>query len=175
MNALTHDMSPAMTRSFTPDPADTRSLRDAFGQFATGVTIVTCASDEGPVGITANSFSSLSLDPALVMWAVDRHSRRFGFFEAAERFAIHVLSEDQLDLCNACAKDAFALREIAHEVGAGGVPLLDGALARFECTLHAMHEAGDHMIIVGQVERVTMTDGEALAFWNGKLGQVTQS
>lgn len=175
MNAFTHDMSPAMTRSFTPDPSDTRSLRDAFGQFATGVTIVTCDSDEGPVSITANSFSSISLDPALVMWAVDRNSRRFGFFEGAERFAIHVLSAAQLDLCNACAKDAFALRDIAHEVGTGGVPLLEGALARFECTLSATHEAGDHVIIVGQVERVTMTDGDVLAFWNGKLGNVVSS
>ncbi|MEM7319159.1 MAG: flavin reductase family protein, partial [Pseudomonadota bacterium] len=80
---------------FAPDPENTRQLRDAFGKFATGVTVVTCAGADGPLCITANSFSSISLDPALVMWAPGKSSRRFPLFRDAEHYAIHVLAAEQ--------------------------------------------------------------------------------
>ncbi|XDB00370.1 flavin reductase family protein (plasmid) [Sulfitobacter sp. LCG007] len=167
MNAHSTDMA----RMFAPSETHTRALRDAYGRFATGVTIVTCASSEGPVCITANSFSSLSLEPPLLMWALDRNSRRFRYFEKAEHFAIHVLSADQSELCFACSKDAHALRDRPHGTGPGGAPLLPGCLARFECDREAVHEAGDHVIVIGKVLRVGLGQGDALAFYAGKFGK----
>ncbi|MEO9820461.1 MAG: flavin reductase family protein [Paracoccaceae bacterium] len=167
-------VSPEFPKTFTPDPTNTRNLRDAFGKFATGVTVVTCASKQGPICITANSFSSISLDPAMVMWAIDKNSRRYPFFSMADRFAIHILEADQKDLCDACAKDAFSLGDVEHVQSEYGVPLISGCLSRFECTRVACHDAGDHVIIVGKVTRAEVRDGDALAFYAGKFGQFAQ-
>ncbi|NOC93883.1 flavin reductase family protein [Ruegeria sp. HKCCD6604] len=171
MNAISKDM----TRTFIPHKDDTRTLRDAFGRFATGVTIVTCDSADGPVCITANSFSSLSLDPPLIMWAGDRNSRRFPYFHKARHFSVHVLSAEQAELCFGCSKDAFALRDIRHERCENGTPVLADCLARFECEQHAYHDAGDHVIVVGKVLRASMSDGDALTFYAGKLGQFAKA
>ncbi|MEM1004824.1 MAG: flavin reductase family protein [Pseudomonadota bacterium] len=167
MNAVSKDVS----HTFVPRKDDTRTLRDAFGRFATGVTIVTCHSADGPVCVTANSFSSLSLDPPLIMWAGDRNSRRFPYFHQARHFSVHVLSADQSDLCFGCSRNAFALRDINHDRCANGTPLLPDCLARFECEQHAYHDAGVHVIVVGKVLKVSMADGDALTFYAGKLGQ----
>ncbi len=165
---------PVMTASsFAPNAENTRQLRDAFGRFATGVTVVTCDSADGPVGITANSFSSLSLEPALVMWAPARASRRFPYFQAADHFAIHVLAANQAALSQSFAKNPHGFSETPGR-NANGVPLIEGALARFECRRTAMHDGGDHMIVVGAVEQVTMQDGDALAFFAGKIGAFEQ-
>lgn len=171
MNAL----APETANSFVPDPQNTRLLRDAFGRFATGVTIVTAPSPDGPVGMTANSFSSVSLDPPMVLWAPGKASRRFGYFAKAPHFAIHVLSADQTDLCKAFGKDAFALSELSHTLNAQGVPLMQGCLARFECSLIACHEGGDHVIVLGSVDRAEMGEGEPLAFFGGSFGKVVQA
>ncbi|MEX1663152.1 flavin reductase family protein [Thioclava sp. 15-R06ZXC-3] len=160
-------------RAFVPGPDNTRLLRDAFGRFATGVTIVTAASESGPVAITANSFSSVSLDPPLVIWAPDRNSRRFPHFESAEHYAIHVLAADQDALCFATAKNVHALLEHSHHTNAHGVPLIDGCLARFECRRVACHEGGDHLLVLGQVERAVLRDdGDALAFFRGQVRKI---
>ncbi|MGB0438908.1 MAG: flavin reductase family protein [Paracoccaceae bacterium] len=159
---------------FIPGPDTARLLRDAFGRFATGVTVVTCGSEDGPVGITANSFSSVSMDPPLVLWSPSRASRRFPYFEAAGHYAIHVLSAEQADLCVTLSKNAYALAEIAHTLSDDGVPLLEGALARFECRQRALYDGGDHVIVLGQVMRAELRDGDALAFYAGKMGQIAQ-
>ena len=96
-----------MVTEFTPHKGNIRTLRDAFSRFVSGVTVVTAASHEGPVGITANSFCSLSLDPPLVLWSPYTGSRRFVFFENAQNFAIHILSADQEYLCHDFAKSPF--------------------------------------------------------------------
>lgn len=159
--------------SFVPDLNNTRLLRDAFGRFATGVTIVTAATENGPVAITANSFSSVSLTPPLVLWSPDKNSRRFPHFERADHYAIHVLSAEQDDLCWAVAKDAFGLAGIDHQVNDHGVPILDNCLARFECTRSAIYEGGDHAIVLGHVDRATMReDGDALTFYKGQMGLI---
>ncbi len=168
MNALSRNTPIA----FAPDPANPRQLRDAFGKFATGVTVVTCADAQGRAAcITANSFSSISLSPTLVMWAPDKGSRRFETFRVARRYAIHVLAAEQADLCWACAKDAYALRDFTFLENEAGVPLIPGCLTRFECHQVACHDAGDHAIIIGEVEKVEMRDGNALAFFAGSYGQ----
>ncbi|EPX81611.1 flavin reductase family protein [Litoreibacter arenae] len=162
------------TNLFVPDEDNTRLLRDAFGRFATGVTIVTAATENGVAAITANSFSSVSLSPPLVLWSPDKTSRRFSYFEAATHYAVHVLSTDQDDLCWAVAKDVYALRDRDLRRNAEGVPVLEGCLARFECTKTAVYEGGDHVIMLGQVNRAAMREeGDPLAFYKGQMGRFT--
>lgn len=163
-------------RDFVPDDSNTRLLRDAFGRFATGVTVVTASTPDGPVAITANSFSSVSLSPPLVLWSPDRQSRRFPYFEKARHYAIHVLSSEQSELCWAIAKDAYALRHIDVALNAEGAPVLDGPLARFDCAQSAVYDGGDHAIVLGRVLRASMRDdGDALAFFKGRVGHVRAS
>lgn len=157
-------------RSFVPHKEGERALRSAFGRFATGVTIVTAASPNGPVAITANSFSSVSLTPPLVLWALGRSSRRFPYFEGAAHFAIHVLTSKQGDLCRRAGKDMHGLLAESLTINAEGVPVLHECLARFECRRHAVYDGGDHKIIVGEVLRVAMReDGDPLGFLDGML------
>jgi flavin reductase (DIM6/NTAB) family NADH-FMN oxidoreductase RutF len=155
---------------FSPDQNSGRQLRDAFCKFATGITVITAASADGPIAIVANSFSSVSLDPALVLWSVDRSARRFPYFEGADHYAIHVLAAEQEDLCTQVARNAHALQDVSHALNADGVPLIDHCLARFECRRVASHDAGDHVIIVGQVQRTEMRNGGPLTFFAGGFG-----
>ncbi len=158
-------------------PPQLRELRDALGMFATGVTIVTARPEtSGPVGMTVNSFSSLSLDPPLVLWGVSKRARSFEFFVSALHWAVHVLSVEQEPLARRFATaglDKFAGLPLA--AGLGGVPLLDGCCARFECRAAAAHDAGDHVILVGAVERFRRDDGAALVFRGGKFAITVDS
>lgn len=163
-----------MPVTFAPKAGNARQLRDAFGRFATGVTVVTAPSEDGPVGIVVNSFSSVSLDPALVLWAPAKTSRRFRYFEAAEHYAIHVLSADQAELCQGFGQNAHGFDGISHQLNDHGVPLIEDCLARFECTKTAAYDGGDHMIVVGRVDQAEMRDGDALTFYAGKFGQAEQ-
>ncbi|WP_415404270.1 flavin reductase family protein [Tateyamaria sp. SN3-11] len=165
--------SPNQPTVFSPDANSSRQLRDAFGKFATGITVITAPSVDGPIGIVANSFSSVSLDPALVLWSVDRTARRFPYFDAADHYAIHVLAAEQQDLCTQVARNAHALNDLPHTLNADGVPLIDHCLARFECRRVAAHDAGDHVIVVGQVQRTEMRDGQPLTFYGGNFGSIS--
>lgn len=158
--------------SFTPDAAHKRDFRDALGRFATGVTVITTRTELGPLGITANSFAALSLDPPLVMWAPGRFSRRFDAFAEAAYFAIHVLEADQLSLARHFAADGqdFDLPGVSDS--REGIPLLPGCLARFECARHAVHPGGDHAIVLGEVLRVTTRAGAGLSFFSGQYGAI---
>ncbi|WP_425592875.1 flavin reductase family protein [Epibacterium ulvae] len=171
-----NDMTPTAPTRFVPGEDNTRLLRDAFGRFATGVTVVTTDSPDGVVAITANSFSSVSLNPPLVMWAPDKASRRFPYFEKAEHYAVHVLAAEQKDLCWSVAKDLSCLREMDLNRNAEGVPVLEGCLARFECRQSAVYEGGDHIIVLGEVLRAEMREeGDALAFFKGQMGSFSAS
>nr|WP_207382956.1 flavin reductase family protein [Pseudaestuariivita atlantica] len=163
-----------MTQTFQPSPDTARDLRDALGRFGTGVTVVTCTDDEGPLGITANSFASVSLDPALVLWSPAKASKRYASFAAAKSFAIHIVGADQHHLCHRFARDGRAFDGAEWRTGRDGAPILDGALSVFECTTHAMHDAGDHTIIVGRVDHVTTGSGAPLLFYGGKYGGFTE-
>jgi flavin reductase (DIM6/NTAB) family NADH-FMN oxidoreductase RutF len=144
-----------------------RELRDALGRFATGVTVVTTATEEGPIGITANSFASVSLDPPLVLWSPARKSRRFPGFEAASHFAVHVLSTEQRGLAEAFARSFDPFGAVDFAEGIGGVPLLAGCTARFECRHEARYDGGDHLIVVGEVLRLEQVDLPPLLFHRG--------
>jgi flavin reductase (DIM6/NTAB) family NADH-FMN oxidoreductase RutF len=151
----------------TPTSFDERAFRDALGRFATGVTIVTCSGPDGPMGITANSFASLSLDPPLVLWSPAKSSRRYDAFVNAPEFAIHVASYDQLDLCRDFAKSAGGSKDIEWKNSASGCPYLQGGVARFMCKQHATFDGGDHTIIVGKVSDFYASDEKALIFQKG--------
>ena len=161
-----------MAHSFTPAPDNGRLLRDAFGRFATGVTIVTACGPEGCVAITANSFSSVSMEPPLVLWSPALSSSRYAHFAEAEHYAIHVLSAEQQDLAWKVAKNGAALVGARMDQSPEGVPILSDCLARFDCARHAVHEAGDHALVLGRVLRATVADGDPLAFFGGKVARV---
>ena len=162
----------AMTR-FQPGPETARDLRDALGCFATGVTVVTTRGPSGPLGITANSFSSVSLDPPLVLWSPAKASRRHDTFRDAASFAIHVLAADQHDVAMAFVRDAAPFDRVAARNVSSGIPLLEGCLALFECRLFAAHDAGDHTIILGEVISAETREGEPLVFARGQYGRFT--
>lgn len=156
------------------DPTSQKAFRSALGQFATGVTVVTTNTEAGPLGITANSFASVSLDPPLVLWSPARASRRFAAFEAAEHYAIHILSADQEPLCARFSRDGYDFDGLAWAADANGVPQIAGALARFDCTREAAYDGGDHLIIVGRVTSVARTEGAPLIFAQGKFCEVAE-
>jgi len=160
-----------------PDsPFDTREFRNALGNFATGVTIITAKGPNGElVGVTANSFNSVSLEPPLVLWSIDKGSPSLPILENSSHFCVHILNENQGEECMAFAKsgtDKFG--NVDYSEGLGGAPLLDGCLARFECKNVVHHEGGDHMIIVGEVERYETNEGEPLTFFRGQLGKLAE-
>lgn len=139
-----------------------------MGCFATGVTIVTTMTDRGPLGMTANSFASVSLDPPLVLWSPARKSARFPAFEAASHFAVHILSDDQRELADIFSKSGIeAFDDLKYTLGIGDTPLLEGCTARFECSHAAGHDGGDHLIVVGEVLRISACDKPSLLFYRG--------
>ncbi|MDJ0814286.1 MAG: flavin reductase family protein [Woeseiaceae bacterium] len=147
---------------------DQLELRRSLGRFATGVTVVTCLGDKGPCGITANSFSSVSLQPPLILWNIAKVSHSLQAYLAAEHFAINVLSAEQQQISHHFAQsDHTVFNGIDYESSRHGVPVLPGTIACFECRTHEIHECGDHYIIIGEVERFDSSDGDPLLFFRG--------
>ena len=155
---------------FAPGPDTSRKFRDALGRFATGVTVITCKSGLGPLGITANSFASVSLEPPLVLWSPAKSSRRFDAFVDATDFAIHILRDDQTELCDRFSTEGLDFEGLNWTTNDTDVPLIEDVLARFECTRHAVHEGGDHAIVVGRVMRAAFSDGNPMVFSKGRYG-----
>ncbi|WP_284986878.1 flavin reductase [Arthrobacter sp. fls2-241-R2A-172] len=149
---------------------DLRDFRGALGQYATGVTVVTTVAADGrKVGMTANSFTSVSMEPPLVLWCPSKRAPSLGDFEDATHFAINILASDQHVLSRQFATpatDKFAGTETTE--GIAGVPLLNGAVATFQCRTVSRHDAGDHVIYVGEVESYNHDGGAPLVFHAGK-------
>lgn len=141
---------------------DSRSFRNALGEFATGVAIVTTrVGDDAPIGITVNSFSSVSLDPPLVLWCLDKGSDRLDAFQACEGFTINILASTQQDLSSRLSRSGHPyLEDIPVTEGVNGCPYLSESLAAFECEVYARHDAGDHVIMVGQVKAFQQPSAE---------------
>lgn len=155
---------------------DRRDLRNAFGAFATGVTVITTSHGGEDAGLTANSFSSVSLDPPLILWSLDRGSRSLGIFEEARNFAVHVLSSDQEDISNRFAKSApDKFTAIQVDRGEGSVPLLRDCAARFECRKAFTYDGGDHQIFVGEVLRYEHRDHKPLVFHSGRYKRASEA
>jgi len=148
-------------------------FRAVLGHFCTGVTVVTAIDDDGPVGFTAQSFTSLSLDPPLVIVCPGKGSTTWPRIEAAGAFCVNVLAEDQEELCR-----GFAMRGGEKFAGVGytpaprtGAPLLAGVLAWVDCRLEHIHDGGDHVIVVGRVLDLGLAEGRPLLFYRGGFGR----
>lgn len=149
--------------------ADRGAFRRTLGEFATGVTVITTTVDGVSYGLTSNSFSSVSLEPPLVLWSIRRESQSFAAFETCEHFAVNVLADDQIALSQLFAKsgpDKF--RGVAHTRGLGEAPLLQDIAASFECRRTQAYEGGDHLILVGEVEAFSRYDRAPLIFAKGR-------
>jgi flavin reductase (DIM6/NTAB) family NADH-FMN oxidoreductase RutF len=148
---------------------DPKDFRNALGCFCTGVTVITAASSDGRrAGLTANSFSSVSLNPPLVLWNLYIHSRSMPVFQEASHFCVNVLNAGQESLARHFARhsdDKFA--EVEWQPGLGGAPMLAGAIARFQCRNSQRYYGGDHVIFLGAVEEYTHGSGEPLLFSRG--------
>ncbi|MFN4062735.1 flavin reductase family protein [Parazoarcus communis] len=149
---------------------DPRQFRNALGHFATGVTIVTTRDAQGePVGVTVNSFASVSLEPPLVLWSLAKKSWSLAAFEHNPNFAIHVLASDQQSLSDRFARagtDKFADLDTAN--GLGNIPLLPNCAAVFQCTVEHRYDGGDHLILVGRVQDFSTTEHPPLLFYRGR-------
>jgi flavin reductase (DIM6/NTAB) family NADH-FMN oxidoreductase RutF len=167
--------SDAMTAAATT--IDRRAFRNALGCFATGVTVITTVTDDGePLGLTANSFSSVSLDPPLVLFCLGRGSQNFAAFTSSGRFAVNVLAEDQRDLSvrfSTTIEDRWD--GVAWEAWETGAPVLSGCLASLDCETEAIHDGGDHVIIVGRVKRLaSVAEGKPLLYFMGNYAGVEE-
>jgi flavin reductase (DIM6/NTAB) family NADH-FMN oxidoreductase RutF len=162
-----------------PDPApagaatpafDARDFRTALGAFATGVTIVTTRGRQGePVGLTVNSFTSVSLDPPLVLWSQSLYAQTLPAFQEASHFVVNVLAADQVALSKRFAgehDDRFL--DVEHIVPEHGAPVIVGCAAHFECRNEDRYYAGDHVIFIGRVERYLHTAKPTLMFCRGR-------
>ena len=152
---------------------DKRTLRDAFGSFATGVTIVTTSGPAGDIGLTANSFSSVSLDPPMVLWSLSRTSSNIDVYRNSAHFAVHILSADQEALSSRFAsKGVDRFGGLALDRGPDGIPMLPDCMARFACKMAYQYEGGDHVIFVGEILDFSHSARKPLVFHGGRYGML---
>lgn len=153
-----------------------RDFRDALGLFATGVAIITSSGSEGYLGATVSSFSSVSLDPPLILFSMGRHSKAFAAWETVDHFAVNILAEEQSALSTQFARAmSDKWNGVRMRTGLGGAPLLADALVWLECKSYTKYDGGDHVIIVGEVLSLTAKpapDARPLVFFGGKYRQL---
>ncbi|MGL6162091.1 flavin reductase family protein [Microbulbifer sp.] len=163
-------MTADSNRALSPAFSRSRALRDTLGQFATGVTVVTTRDADGqPVGMTVNSFNSVSLEPPLVLWSIDKQALGYNAFTANDHFAVHVLKADQQHISNLFAgrgSDKFG--QVHWHSGPAQLPLLDDCAAHFLCRRVQCIDGGDHTILLGEVLEFTASGGEPLVFHRGR-------
>jgi flavin reductase (DIM6/NTAB) family NADH-FMN oxidoreductase RutF len=154
------------------NPITLRELRDAFGLFATGVTVITAVRPDGaPVGVTVNSFASVSLEPPLLLWCLSRASSAVPAFGPGMPFAVHVLSHHQLEVARHFARRGHEKFEAGSPWGnRPQPPHLGEVLCRFDCRVQEMHAGGDHLIILGEVCGIARAPGTPLAFHSSRFG-----
>ncbi len=150
---------------------DPIQYRQALGCFATGITVISAPGPGGtPIGLTANSFNSVSIDPPLVLFSLNRRSYSLQAFLASETFAVNILRDDQQELCHRFAQaseDKWS--NVGYDIWDTGCPILHDALAKFECRIRHTYEGGDHIIFVGEVMRFEYDpNGRPLVHWHGK-------
>jgi flavin reductase len=153
-------------------------FRKALGCFATGITVITLDSEDEVHGMTANAFTSVSLDPMLVLVCVDQRARTHAHLHAKKRFGVNILAEDQRPISEYYARPTRTHDRAAEEAGAAfertshGTPVLCGALGYLECRLHSAQDAGDHTIFIAEVEEVVVHEGKPLLFFESKYRKI---
>lgn len=177
-NATLVSVAPELAPTALPS-FDSREFRRALGSFPTGVAIITTRDADGePSGLTCNSFSSVSLEPPLVLWSLRKASKSIEMFRAAKSFAINVLAEDQDHLSQRFATSSIAKKfeGVAWSTGYEELPLIDQCVARFQCDMFAQHDAGDHIVVIGKVEKFEVVrEEDPLVFYKGAYMMLTQS
>ena len=163
-------MSHSRKEVMAPDPA---AMRTVLGHFATGVAIITAVDGGEPVGMACNSFTSVSLEPQLVMFCAAKSSSTWPRIQAAQRWAANILAEDGEQVCRLFAeKGADRFAKIAYGTGRTGAPILEDAIAYVDCETVAEHDAGDHLLVVGKVvELGYAAEGKPLLFYRGGYGR----
>jgi 3-hydroxy-9,10-secoandrosta-1,3,5(10)-triene-9,17-dione monooxygenase reductase component len=157
------------------DTFDAAKFRQVLGHFPTGVTIITAMNDDGPVGFAVGSFASLSLEPAQILFCAGKSSSSWPKIEAAGKFCVNVLADDQEDVSRVFASKApDKFQEIGWKRSGNGSPIINGVLAYIDCRLGDVVEAGDHYIVVGVVDDLdVMREGGPLIFFRGGYGRVS--
>lgn len=149
-------------------------FKSVMGNYPTGVTVVTATTVDGiPVGLTVNSFASVSLDPLMILWSIDHRVSSIKAFVEGGKFAVHVLGADQADICMAFAsrmEDRFA--QCDWDFSENGLPIINGVLALLECKTFKTVTAGDHTILIGEVVNIKMEDGEPLLYHRRQFGAI---
>jgi flavin reductase (DIM6/NTAB) family NADH-FMN oxidoreductase RutF len=150
-------------------PIEKNELRQVMGHFATGVTIITTLTKAAQLhGLTANAFTSVSLEPPLLLISVDKKAESWPAFEESRVFTVNILSDNQEGLSRKFAVSGGNKFEgVAYRIGANGAPILDGTLAYIECTLYAAYDGGDHSIYLGEIQQAEIHEGKPLVFYRG--------
>lgn len=158
-------------------PLSNDDLKDAYSRWATGVTIVTACAGDRMLGMTVSAFTEVSLEPPLVLLCADKTSNTHPLIAESGAFAVHVLRRDQEGLSNLFASKKDEARRFVgldFDTGETGSPIIRGTLAVFDCRVHASHDAGDHLIYVGEVVDVQLSDGEPLMYYDRKYRSLTE-
>jgi flavin reductase (DIM6/NTAB) family NADH-FMN oxidoreductase RutF len=149
-------------------------FKEVMGNYPTGVTVVTTVDEDGtPLGLTVNSFASVSIDPLMILWSIDKNVSSYGPFTQTDKFAVHVLADDQADICSLFAMkgtDRFANCE--WETSENGLPIIKGALGVLQCKTHQTVEAGDHTILIGEVIDIENYGKDPLLYHRRKFGKI---
>lgn len=158
-----------------PSP-EQRAFRDAMGRFVTGVAVATTRLPDGaPIGVTINSFTSVSLDPPLVLFCLDRRARTLPIFQSAGFFAVNVLAADQRDCSTRFARRADDWDGVPHGTWVTGAPVIGGCVAACDCTVESLYDGGDHVILVGRVQRIkAAAEREPLVYHRGRYTRVNE-
>lgn len=153
-------------------------FKEVMGSYPSGVTVVTTVdANNQPIGLTANSFVSVSIDPLLILWCIDKKSSSYEAFDHSDYFTVNILAADQGDICWAFASrtepDRFS--KCSWELSENNVPIIKDAFANLECKKHSVVDAGDHYILIGQVVNIQKTEKEAMLYYKRNLGAVPES
>ena len=150
---------------------DLKFLRKTLGKYSTGVTVVTSIDNHrNPIGMTVNSFTSVSLQPALVLWCIDKKQPSYNSFINAEGYAVNILSKDQNDICYKFASQLDnKFENVDWKISENGFPLVKNSLAWFDCKKWNYYSGGDHQILVGEVTSFDSFELEPLTYWNGQI------
>ncbi|WP_242698255.1 flavin reductase family protein [Bacillus sp. SD088] len=154
---------------------NTARYLDVMGNYPTGVTVVTTTHENTPLGLTVNSFASVSLDPLLVLWSIDKQVSSYPVFTQADHFAINVLANDQADICSLFArKDIDRFNQCEWEFSKMKLPILSGTAGVLECKTFKTIEAGDHTILIGEVVDILSTNKKPLLYHQRKMGEIPE-